>query len=321
MSAVKPGDLLEIANDIADWWLTREGYMYAAAFTEDVIEKNRLEGMDVSKIAAETLAGAQAVVLKLAVPFFIADNMVQVCQGASKTMPKQPILESDLPAKTGFMWLEDVFIFRDVHNQGVAVRAIQWNTNETHVGIALYSDPLHPDDEMQPSQYTVTTPEGLLFAGQWALEFGKDYSDVDHLLYDVRRRKEVENEAWALAIKNMADLFKFILTTWTLMQQFIRYQHKVMIHRASRRRLARRKREIQPIVYVTLRRMEDDGWQRDPNAEQRGVQWSHRWIVNGYWRNRKGKDGSYRQEYVMPHEKGPAHLPLIEKDRIYILKR
>ena len=55
-----------------------------------------------------------------------------------------------------------------------------------------------------------------------------------------------------------------------------------------------------------------------PEPETRDIDWSHRWLVRGHWRscNGLGKDREGRYSvanytWVVPHQKGPEHLPLI----------
>lgn len=55
------------------------------------------------------------------------------------------------------------------------------------------------------------------------------------------------------------------------------------------------------------------------------VDWSHRWQVRGHWRKCSGlgkdRGGSYSSigyTWVVPHEKGPDHLPLVKKTRFTV---
>lgn len=52
------------------------------------------------------------------------------------------------------------------------------------------------------------------------------------------------------------------------------------------------------------------------------IDWSHRWNVRGHWRKCDGlgkdREGNYTQSghtWVVHHEKGPEHLPLVQKTR------
>jgi hypothetical protein len=63
-------------------------------------------------------------------------------------------------------------------------------------------------------------------------------------------------------------------------------------------------------------------------AEQHGepgegsVDWTHRWIVSGFWRNQYlSKVKGHRVQWIDPYVKGPADKPLVLKDRRYALVR
>jgi hypothetical protein len=64
---------------------------------------------------------------------------------------------------------------------------------------------------------------------------------------------------------------------------------------------------------VTLRRIE----QRHDTGNKL-VDWSHRWIVQGHWRNQwYARAGEHRPKWIDPYPKGPEDKPLVLKDKIY----
>lgn len=57
--------------------------------------------------------------------------------------------------------------------------------------------------------------------------------------------------------------------------------------------------------------------------ESREIDWSHRWEVRGHWRKISGigkdREGAYKiggHTWVVPHQKGPDHLPVVRKLRV-----
>lgn len=52
------------------------------------------------------------------------------------------------------------------------------------------------------------------------------------------------------------------------------------------------------------------------------VEWSHRWLVRGHWRQQwYASEGVHRAIYINPHIKGPEDKPLIVRDKVNILGR
>lgn len=97
------------------------------------------------------------------------------------------------------------------------------------------------------------------------------------------------------------------------------------IPRAHRKRIARMKIPGR-ISVIALRRME--GSKREGETH---VEWSHRWIVRGFWAWRHcGETHPQAQEYekgwrvrvwIAPYVKGPEGLPIVQTEKLYDLRR
>jgi hypothetical protein len=116
---------------------------------------------------------------------------------------------------------------------------------------------------------------------------------------------------------------RILLATWRMLGQKIVHieEHKVP------RNVRRAAQRVMPcdgdILIIRLRReynirlkLEEMGVEGD-----HGVLWSHRWMVRGHWRRPKnsGPDAP-KTEWVSPYIKGPEHLPLVTKDKIFSLE-
>lgn len=55
------------------------------------------------------------------------------------------------------------------------------------------------------------------------------------------------------------------------------------------------------------------------------VEWAHRWLVRGHWRNQpyKADDGTtvYRRIWIAPYVKGPEDKPFKQSEKVYALVR
>jgi hypothetical protein len=105
---------------------------------------------------------------------------------------------------------------------------------------------------------------------------------------------------------------------WRLMQQTITTHTQFRATRPVRRRYERAKVDERAITVIQLRR---------PNTpaagEHRDVEWSHRWLVAGHWRNQWYPTLKlHRQIWISPYVKGPEDAPLqVRKERVFALTR
>ena len=102
-------------------------------------------------------------------------------------------------------------------------------------------------------------------------------------------------------------------TTHLLMQQTLAWIESQHPPRALRRQGARRGLPASRITVVKLRKIE-----KAPDKESGDmVAWTHRWLVNGHWRQHWYPSTSeHRPMWIAPHVKGPADKPFIAKDRV-----
>jgi hypothetical protein len=126
---------------------------------------------------------------------------------------------------------------------------------------------------------------------------------------------EVLESNWENDYQPMDSLGARVLKAfWTLSTQRMavrsRAEHPP---RYVARRLARNEIPVQDIHVITLRRP-SAGSEAEPSA----VDWSHRWLVGGHWRNQfLPSVGSHRLQWISPYVKGPSDKPLIVKSRLY----
>jgi len=106
-----------------------------------------------------------------------------------------------------------------------------------------------------------------------------------------------------------------------LCQQTIAVPHRQRVARPTWKRARKSWKDIKEVVVFTLRRAKNaTGYE----GEERDVEWSHRWLVQGHWRNQPYKDGDgtiYKQIWIAPYVKGPDDKPLILKRRAFELVR
>lgn len=108
------------------------------------------------------------------------------------------------------------------------------------------------------------------------------------------------------------------LALWMMLGQE-RSPFEVTAHRPSQKERKKAQRKGKPIPTV---KVVDLARPRSGSTPQGGtVDWSHRWIVNGFWRNQWfPKAGVHRPVWIAPYVKGPGDKPLVLKHTVHALR-
>lgn len=79
--------------------------------------------------------------------------------------------------------------------------------------------------------------------------------------------------------------------------------------------------QVRDVTIIDLRRTE--GKPREDDPEHPGREYTHRWWVDGHWRQQAcGPERSQRKPvWIAPHVKGPEGLPLTDKPRVHVWRR
>lgn len=117
---------------------------------------------------------------------------------------------------------------------------------------------------------------------------------------------------------------RILLTTWRMLgQRITNVEHNLL---GKRHPFVRRASRVMPcdgdILIIRLRREFNPRMQLEEHGESGEVWWTHRWTSRGHWRRKKGSAlDAPKDEWVSPSIKGPAHLPLVTKDKIFSLEQ
>lgn len=113
----------------------------------------------------------------------------------------------------------------------------------------------------------------------------------------------------------MTNVGRLMHALWLLLGQTVTSMEEETLPRSSRAMVARMKFPPK-VTVIQLRRRES----RPSEGESR-VQWMHRWMVRGHWRNQPYGDGSVRRIWIAPFVKGPEGLPFVQSEKVYSLSR
>jgi len=325
-------DVLDLQLDISGWLTSEEGRLFGANWftlnysdpyieaalrqlaheNEDdeavPVEKQRAEGARWAYFTGVGVFNAEAV--------FIDPDMMTVVEAAVAGFHGEPLLETDLITREGFLVLPRPMTLRptvgvpkgaDDEERDIAREqnwsAAYWKAGAGGITLSLFHDMNIPDalDWSRPKEaerirhltrwvptHTVTWPFGKMHPGQ-GLRLGHE---------------DAQTQMQAI---------------WRLLNQTLAVHTKQQPPRAFMKRALRAKMDVKHITIVRLRRPR----QENEHDEHGSVEWSHRWVVGGHWRNQWYPSISlHRQIWISPYVKGPEDLPLVvNKARIFALVR
>lgn len=334
-----------LTEDIRSLTFTRmlDGFIDSARGTADVLGVSGTRAFPNGRSGADE-ARDMTRVLDVAETYYVAPRMVEVAIAASESMPDEPLLPHDLPSDHGFVWFAVPFRVIDIRGRVVSLNAALWAARGGRVRLWALTD---KDDPVDAGNVTLREQDPAV----WRLMPHLSVAHVEHLVYgaelprtmtwntplppgarveftplrgedgsmqmtwatdvpmDIQQEPTIKRDDWAA----------FILTLWRLCQQSIADRHQEQPDRALRRRMRRANVPDRPVTVIALRRRSGHG---DGSTE---VEWSHRWVVRGHWRQQRVKDAdgqwTTRAIYINPYVKGPEDRPLLVREHVYGLVR
>jgi hypothetical protein len=247
------------------------------------------------------------------------------------------ILPQDLPCSYGFIYLERPIHILDARGRVTSVKAILWSEERDAVIISEFSDAYDELDEINLQEWAeigsrqevaaISSEIPLMHIMPWAWGAKvqnlteEDMSDpvgLADLHGEVGDAEEYEKHKGSYAF-SVNRFNSFLISLWEFVQEQIPYRM-----RADRFMLKRLKRAHSPLSEVTvveLRPVDRPPQFNDPDHVPQLVVWSHRWRVREHKRRWIDKHGNYRETTVSACVKGPEHLPLIEKDVVFHVRK
>jgi hypothetical protein len=219
--------------------------------------------------------------------------MATLVEGASESMPPEPLHSDDPFAAEGWcLWPHQLPIIESDGDEwpvlkGKSYRAVSWVVDR---GILWYMRWFRPSENgipgLEPFLASVPFP--------WEVERDYDYADE-------------------------RDVQRLLKAFWAIVSQPV--PGEIVERHASRseqRRAAREARVVDPVRVIQLRRRAES----HAESADSHVEWSHRWVVSGHWRNQwLPSRESHRLQYIAPYVKGPDDKPFVPKKVIYRVDR
>lgn len=273
---------------------------------------------------------------KTAENFFVIPEMSDLVRYSSSVLDSSDVADVTLaPSSSGFAYFEKALRLLDIRQKDVLVHAILWDTAiDGSLVVHMWNDEYNEPDDAATSREKVEVelclPPGLSINGKkwrdWLRVQGrwgyagiviyKDGSPLGEAKLEVseelaRQYQDVEG----ILPDPFSNPHRLIHAFWLLLSQTLVARE---IERGDRK-FARRMRSMgvpNEVTVITFRRTE-----YDPKMEgEARVEWSHRWLVRGYWRWQpyKNEEGAWAKKrvWINPHVKGPVDKPLVITQKI-----
>jgi hypothetical protein len=281
----------------------------------------------------------------LAETFYVDPRMMELVTAASESMPQETLVPRDIPADFGFMLIPGGIRVIDVRGKFMTHNAVLWAVRGGHVTLIWLSNKYdqtdqanielkrsHPQLFNQMMQYAISHVSLLTFGEPLPVTVNPGFMVPPE--YNVQVDTVVNTDGsrslrWSTDKgMDLSELMnptiqtdpasRWLLTVWRLMQQSITSVADEYPSRQVRRQLERKNMPDRKVSVIALRHTTKRG---DGTAQ---VEWSHRWLRRGHWRNQPCKeDGEWTTRYIYIHPTicGPEDKPLLVREHIYSLVR
>ncbi|MFL5861133.1 MAG: hypothetical protein ACJ780_10170 [Solirubrobacteraceae bacterium] len=239
-------------------------------------------------------------------PFYVSGDLSELIEYAAESFTPEALVPTDLIVPSGFAYFAQPLYMRDRFNMPMPFRAIQWCP--TIDGGSVVSD----NGQGVYGGVLVALYDHSKDGG------GERVGGSDLAMdYVTTLRFNMESKVYN-SDNSVRDMLAHLKVFFRLCQQTIAVPRHERVARPTWKRARATWKDIKEVVVFTLRRAKPPQYEGD----EREVQWSHRWLVQGHWRNQwYGSEKVHRQIWIAPYVKGPDNMPLIFKRRAFELVR
>lgn len=306
-------------------------------------------------VYAAAASATERLTLQSASLWWVKEDMVTLTEAAARSTPEDVKgYEVKLPAgqKRGLVVLEQPWVGTDalVADHMIRVHAFTWLVNKIEntpcISLTLY-EYIDFGAGLDAQELKLAADTGVLFEGRlentkalanaanfaemvgrlrggsWVVLGRSDWplketlGSFDVFLSDPVLCKLVDTEQ---ARASMIEDRKFFAAFSTLVNHKLSNVDENNVPRYVRRRAERAGHPMKEPSLVRLVRLRESTHRsdRDPDAEKKHVEWSHRWLVDGHmaWRACGPNRSQRRLVFVVPHIKGPKDMPLVIKSTV-----
>jgi len=268
--------------------------------------------------------------------YAVTSDIVDVLEQAAPSMPQFVMSLSDLPSKSGFVYLERPVVVPDRHGAMLVVRGFGWHTATMHdageeqMAIDLLGRPFDERLNIKLLNERGELPNMAMAVLLWT----EPGDERDHMYPQYTAHPEFRaphdmmscigglwqfDKSWDWEQRGM-DIAKLVLAFMRFIEEPWISNKQVIPDRPTMKRAVRARRREPEIHVVQLRRTGSTTHQG--SSDSGVVEWSHRWLVRGHWRNQwYPSQQDHRPRWIPEHIKGPDDKPLIVHDKIFSVER
>lgn len=286
-------------------------------------------------------------VLPMTEAYWVSTEMVRLVTFANESIEDAARFESDtLPSPYGLVYLDEQLTFQELYGRKMSLRVLVWApivVNSQHKSTLFlgFTDAHDLDDitkelialnrQVEVTDLMHETELNDAELDRIVQQLGRYQLSVMDVWVDGQRvgpklvpvpedrmneRADVNGEPatypWSF------NLLRWMVTYWTMMNQTVVASSREPLERLTARRV-RRYKIPEHVTVVQLRRRESN----QKHVGETSVEWQHRWMVRGHWRNQPYGEGrrDVRRIWIHPFVKGPADKPLVQTQKVYALTR
>jgi hypothetical protein len=293
----------------------------AALVRRDVISVMGMVDRGFSKTMAQDVFDNARNAIDVALPVYVVSDICRIWETAKSDFAPEILHPSDLLFPAGFAYLEGVahwdttasvlvpddeyegYLTPELTERaGSPIDAVLWAVDPPgeRVGIWGFAYRKTLEDsgvqfEIEDGRFAYRGPDGpgtikadnvcpMMMSAFGLYDFGRSADDT-----------------------NSTEIGLAMQALWALMREFVPSRERVP--RATRRRAIRADfPEPNDVTVIRLRR-QSPHYHHD--GESTPIEWDHRWIVRGHWRNQwHPSTHTHRQRFIAPYVKGPEDKPL-----------
>jgi hypothetical protein len=326
---------LDTQLDIIRWLESRQGIAFSYSWAESRIESHpdAFASTTVGEYARALHTG-QSYAMGTGDTYAVSSEIFEVIDQAAAVLPDDAMITpADVPTKFGFIYFENPIPMLDDYGKPADIGVIAWaavtqDVNYDASGVKQVS--FRSDGSVRMN--TRPDPEDeehgvLIFA--YADRDGPNDTVVDELRAAGANRTQLDSvpkySLWhwqpvGFDMPAPGRLEKLLFTFWRFIGETWIDSRMILPDRPARKRAIRAK--VNPEVRVMRLRKSEVRTTDRGDGDDAAVIWSHRWIVEGHWRNQWYPSlQTHRPKWVPRHIKGPEDRPLILKDRVFMVDR
>jgi hypothetical protein len=335
----RPIDVLEVQVGLIRFWASHDALVLSEGYANLTRRALGPNPPPLSKVLSPRLDASET--------FYVRSHIQsRLWSWAADVEPHhaETVERADLPCPNGFAWLEQTLYVPDVYGDTMTVKALSWSEEANGVLLVTWSDPKDPADDVnrfyrdnphapdlerltgspftaQPLQVMHMTPWAW---GSRVLNLAPEDVSAEATTEDLygkwtgttEERSRRRLEAHAENVASVSRLNHFVLMLWEFVQE--QAPLPMRADRPMRRRLAREGSPLSEVLVVDLRPYPN---RAEKNPDPEPIWYSHRFPVREHKRRWIDKHGNHRETTVHAYVKGDPSLPLIEKDRVYHVRR